>query len=1194
MALRRTSRTMSHNVEQVPRIRNSGWLPQTLRRRYLIPLACLMAAMLIVTEVLRQWGSNTGGLVVFTSSDEITVARRFMFTYAPSILGMIVAILWSVVEYDALRLEPYFQLSKPQGVSAEVLLLNYEFGHFTTAPFFAFRNRHWMAVFISVLSVLLQLVFPTLQSSLFRMNGATISNSQHLEIWPDLINMEGQASVSYNSTVHHTAHRDHRYLTYDEPDSGKYAMAPVNIPWDVQYDTTMWELTQSVYWAELSCTDLEVKDDVTTNVVSNVSRSEAASLFDHSAIWDMNISPASERCSMHLSEAISIPSTNESLEITHWQPILSTTGLNDRCTAIDIIGVIVTISPNQTSQNVSSNGSIPQDSNYIHNVSGFGCQILYRTSEASISLQVNGSLFVTALNSASISNVSDVSLNTTHFKNLILSEVLANNGTTFWSKKPLGESASQRGLISTLNGSVQEAFVPLMNRIFDVSAQSNYVKASHVTRQMAIMVGPWQSLISEAILVLSVLVILYLAYAYPRRPNLLRGDPASIASMCGIMADIIDITHISHLNLDQLSTRQLRSILRNYNCRWQQDREPPCIRIEPSHVHRSMGQSARTRSDPKPHFLLIPIFGLEFLIFAAAVAGLATVIALCVKDGYVQPLTFISSSSIAVLFSLVPSSIASIIRAICLSIYRYLSVLEPWSVLQMGGASAASSLLLEYGSLNPFASLFNWFNYNHILLGLVGVACIVNTGLSILVNGLFQHDLGPTTVDTDMKTWYSYDTFTIRQPSSVLPELDAMRTSIYSGSSILPWTSSSLSFLPAWTDNSSDWLVGGTLLGVGADIFCREISVTDSYTQDPGSSVSHWKYSPFNESSTTCEINAIRTATGIENPGMTVNFFASTPYGASEGCQKPAILVVAQPSGSDHNQITSANTVAMICESSIVMQNFSVAFNSQGFIQNHVPLNDTTIVNGPMLQNGTSNLNIYNHRLSSAVLSNGTVQAPNASTQVDYFGSLTVSLYELMNSNTSYIAVDVLTRASRSVYRSMFATDLSLERDAYFRYLETPAHIKDGIIYHMSWAVVPTLLSFISVMLIVVFDACIVASVFITRRYRFRFPRIPRSIGSIMPWITQSQILNDFKGTYAWSDDERRKHFADLDKKYKLDRLETPDGKWKYILDEDRTVSRDDDSVIDEGTKPKDNSRIRLRALFRRTNSEATGEDQSG
>jgi hypothetical protein len=43
-------------------------------------------------------------------------------------------------------------------------------------------------------------------------------------------------------------------------------MAPVSIPLDIQYDTKLWELTQSIYWAELSCTEIDVDDAVTIDV----------------------------------------------------------------------------------------------------------------------------------------------------------------------------------------------------------------------------------------------------------------------------------------------------------------------------------------------------------------------------------------------------------------------------------------------------------------------------------------------------------------------------------------------------------------------------------------------------------------------------------------------------------------------------------------------------------------------------------------------------------------------------------------------------------------------------------------------------------------------------------------------------------------------------------------------------------------
>ena len=470
-----------------------------------------------------------------------------------------------------------------------------------------------------------------------------------------------------------------------------------------------------------------------------------------------------------------------------------------------------------------------------------------------------------------------------------------------------------------------------------------------------------------------------------------------------------------------------------------------------------------------------------------------------------------------------------------------------------------------------------------------------NTAMNILASGLFQHVLGPTRADTDMKSNYSYGSFAIRQPSSLVPELSTIKSSIYSGTSLLSWTTSSYSFLPAWTDTSSEWLVGGTIRGVGADLLCKELSIANSYSEDSGSNVAHWQYSPFNESDTVCQLDTIQTSETSQEESLTVHFFASPTSEATNGCQKPAVLVVAYPSGSGYLQTTSENAVALYCESQLVMQNFSVGFNSDGYIQYYVPLNGTSVVDDAILQNGSTNLANYNHRLSSplSITYNGSHQETNNASDTDWFGALTANLYRILDTNTTVVAADVLEVASRNVYRTIFATDLSLERDAYFQYQVPPAHINDGIIYNMSWAVVPSLASFIYVLLIVLFDGCVVASVFFTRRGRFRFPRIPRSIGSIIPWVIHGRVLNDFKGTYAWSEGEREKHFADLDKRYKLDKHEMPDGKWKYILEED-VSRRDVDPITSEIPQSTTTSKSRFQTLLRRVTSDFDKKDQNG
>lgn len=583
----------------------------------------------------------------------------------------------------------------------------------------------------------------------------------------------------------------------------------------------------------------------------------------------------------------------------------------------------------------------------------------------------------------------------------------------------------------------------------------------------------------------------------------------------------------------------------------------------------------------------MPIFALEIFLFIAVFAGIVTIFVLCANNGAFHSLTYLNSDSLAALFQLIPSALASIIRALCLSIYRYLSVLEPWSVLQAGGASAASSLLLEYGSLNPIASLFKWFSYRHFLLGLVGVACMFNTAMSILASGLFRHELGPTRADADMKSNYSYASIAIRQASPIGPELDTIKSSIYSGTSVLSWTTSSYSFLPAWTDTSSEWLVGGTIRGVGADLVCKQLSIADSYSEDPVTNVASWQYSPFNESDTVCQIDTIQDTEASQGNSLTVRFFASPTFAQSSGCQKPAVVVVAYPSGGGYLQTTPDTAVALYCESLFIMQNFSVGFNSDGYIQYHVPLNGTFVRDDAILRNGTTNLANYNLRLSNplSVTYNGSHIETNNASSTDWFGTLTANLYRILDTNTSVITANVLESATRNAYRSIFATDLSLERDAYFQLQDHPARISDGIIYNMSWAVVPSFPSFMYVLIIVVFDGCVVASVFLTRRGRFRFPRIPRSIGSIIPWVIHGQVLNDFKGTYAWSEGDREKHFVDLDKRYKLNRHETADGQWKYVLDEDNSRRNSESSTIElQPITPVPKNRFRT--LLRRVTSD--------
>ncbi|KAL8723818.1 MAG: hypothetical protein Q9181_007170, partial [Wetmoreana brouardii] len=92
---------------------------------------------------------SNGGLAFADSEGRFSYFTSFAYSYLPTLLAVSFGVVWSWVDLDSKRLEPYFQLSKPKGATAkDSLLLHYPFDFIALAPIKAFRRRHW-SVFLS-------------------------------------------------------------------------------------------------------------------------------------------------------------------------------------------------------------------------------------------------------------------------------------------------------------------------------------------------------------------------------------------------------------------------------------------------------------------------------------------------------------------------------------------------------------------------------------------------------------------------------------------------------------------------------------------------------------------------------------------------------------------------------------------------------------------------------------------------------------------------------------------------------------------------------------------------------------------------------------------------------------------------------------------------------------------------------------
>lgn len=70
-----------------------------------------------------------------------------MFNYLPTIVAVLFGLLWGVSWHDYRRLEPFFQMSKKDGATAEnSMLLDYPYQFPIFLPWVAFKKRYVVGI----------------------------------------------------------------------------------------------------------------------------------------------------------------------------------------------------------------------------------------------------------------------------------------------------------------------------------------------------------------------------------------------------------------------------------------------------------------------------------------------------------------------------------------------------------------------------------------------------------------------------------------------------------------------------------------------------------------------------------------------------------------------------------------------------------------------------------------------------------------------------------------------------------------------------------------------------------------------------------------------------------------------------------------------------------------------------------------
>lgn len=1153
-----------------------------------------MFVMFLAIEILRRYSEWNGGLIYFKDTASVSHIQSFAYNYVPIIVALVLVTFWSFVEFDVLRLEPYFQLSRPEGAPATVLFINYNFGQSVITPITSARRGHWVVLCVSLFTMLMRMSLPALHSTLFELREVTLLSDETMHGWPNLVDLHTQATWMASQATNNFDSVVSSNDDLQRSRSTKYAVAPVEIPGVDQRESTVWTMNQTIYWAEPICQDVVVNEKV--SVVVDGSQEDPTVSWNVTGVPLVKDGATIHDCKLDFNYSSVLFAMTDKLQVRYWEPVSANTSLSSNvatkkaftargCDPFDLYGVLLGVN--------ASSDAVSAPTQYTSSASIFACDIKYNKAEAEVSMHANSSITSITIHNGTTRELTPQQFNVPDFQDLLserapyTSDLLyirinETSGDTTVTELPvisqqLGDMEpvlildtssvmSPEEFESKVVRGVKQTFVLTMGRLFNPDEKPTIIHATRLSNQVAIATVGFAAFWSEVVLAAGTVISLLLVYIYHRRPNIMQSDPGPISAMCSMVADVFSPSNIltdSRYDLHQFSTRQLRRILRNSRIHWQDGPTGKRLEIRPSEDDASLvenlGENLQARVDPMPHFLLIPVFILEFLLLTAVIASMALIIGLLARNGKFRHLTQSDSSFLQVVLSVLPSIVASAVGSLCTSIHRNLSILEPWVHLQRGMAAARTSLSMNYSAQNPWAVLYKAARDRHLLLGLVSVACVVNTVLTVVAGGLFTQQLATSYLPTDqLLTNYSETTFWRTDFAADFTEYDLIQSSITSGVPMVAWTSTNHSFVPIKIENPDPNAVySAHTLGVGADLDCQKLEISENLVDNHEEGRVYWEYNPFDSPERRCKVDMTSLKNTTSGISLSIHFLSPVAVDETDLCQTSTVVVLGRWNYEPGAPVTDHNTVALHCEPRMEMEKYSIFFDQKGQIEEYHPINSTAITSGEMYDNATASVGQFNKVFAAIPQSyTGNSSTGNGSyiASYDWAGFLVARLYQQQEVNMTRLNAAHLIEVSRTVYQWVYSTYFSIWREIYLQPLQDPYPAKNSTVIYSMWAMDPSVPSLAIALMIIAFDTLVVLVVFGTRRGRFKGPRIPRSIGAVIPWLAHSRMLNDFPGTYTWTNTDRRAHLERLNKRYAFRTFLSPDGRWRFAVDEEQDV----------------------------------------
>ncbi|KAF3089071.1 hypothetical protein TWF102_009784 [Orbilia oligospora] len=898
-----------------------SWKPFTLRLPYLIFLILLTLFFIISIELLFR-KSQRDGYLTFAQGDGLNGWQIFVSQYMGTVASVIFAILLSLSDLDAKRLEPWFELSKPDGVTAQnSILLCYPFDFLAFVPFKAAKRGHWSVFHIGTATVLVFWFITPLQSSLIAtvqqqvFLPATFMTTKSLK----KLSAFGPEIGSFTNVAYSISWLNSTAPAYSTKSEAVLPFEPVSISGsDIQ--NTLWIGNSTAYYSKVDCRPAE------RIIIRDQNRPMGAEVQDNERFFH----DRQTNCSFRHAGFPKLYKPGPGQPWRQWYAQF--VGYNAGAKVQYYLKTPTCMIPEDPEPSLFLVVfSHQRDYNATPTVAAVFCEPKYQRSpvEAVVDArtrftkniryigpsqeltpdQFNATIFETVVSGGGVgldaTNGGPFNLAPQHTtKTKEINDLLINSDWVFESNA-LGylfaiDSNLEKYLnVDFLAKTIDKAYKLLFTTYAATKLmvpEDRYVDGSgrvSFTTEVVVVPEVFVRILEGLLSAVALFLTCFLISSTRRRTGLVY-DPASLAGTMALVASEPKLLE-KFAALDGVSTAEklyqaVGDDKLKFKLNTQSEQYQLTVLPAPGNASPSVGRAARNENEQETNFELGAAAGTTFILFLGSLLGFMAYIFHYSTTNEGLP-SFSGSIFVSqLLFSYTPTAIGTFLEPFWVLLTRFICVLQPLETLRHGHATASESLTLKFESVPPILTLFPAFKSKHYFLSILAATALSTNILAIALGALFDPDtvLSPTPVEYTDSFLPSIEALPFPWDSSIIDNASIpvnyfaagrydhyykIYANLTTNTPLPSWTTLNHFFLPVKPSstrlsNSSDLLQVETI-GFNANLSCETIEV-------PLSSESnlvklHVEATAFENSGPLCEFSTNFDLYQLSNSGNLIN-----------------------------------------------------------------------------------------------------------------------------------------------------------------------------------------------------------------------------------------------------------------------------------------------------------------------------------